>query len=223
MCGKDSAVSSFNPEDLDLDIYVRQTIGLGYGRGFSHGPDESVLGDDFFTPKVMDRCIELLKLGIEKESIIPRELALKLKMGVPVQGTDKVVPYMDVLDISFRQIEALKNEVLSLKQQVSIARSGVSRFEHEELKTRYDKLVNRARVKRKIDDILRYLHDVLDSDIVLGEDDWLLQIYEYDPSIYGYLCKKLYKLNSEERDMLENRISTKCVEFEIIFFLNTYN
>ena len=189
----------------------------------SIGPDESVLGDDFFTPKVMDRCIELLKLGIEKEYITPRELALKLKMGVPVQGTDKVVPYTDVLDINFGHIEALKKEVVSLKLQVSTARSGVSRFEHEQLKTRYDKLVNRARVKSKIDDILRYLHDVLNSDIVLGEDDWLLQIYEYDPAIYGYLCKKLYKLNSEERDMLENRINTKCVEFERIFFISVMN
>ena len=59
MCGKDSAFSTFNPQDMDRDIYVRQTYGLGKG-GFSYGPDESVLGDDFFTPKVMDRCIDLL-------------------------------------------------------------------------------------------------------------------------------------------------------------------
>ena len=217
MCGKDSAFSSFNPEDLDLDIYVRQTSGLGYGGGFSYGPDESVLGDDFFTPKVMERCIELLKVGIEKDSVTSRELAVKLKMGVPIQGTDKVVPYEDVLDIFNKQIKALKKEVISLKKQVSTARSGVSRLEYEELKTRYNKLVNRARVKRNIDDILSYLHDVLDSEIVLGEDDWILEVYEYDPAIYVYLCKKLYTLNRRERDMLENRINTECIEFNFIF------
>ena len=83
MCGKDSAFKSFNPEDLDLDIYVRQTSGLGYGGGFSYGPDESVLGDDFFTPKVMDRCIELLKVGIEKDIVISRELAVRARSKKP--------------------------------------------------------------------------------------------------------------------------------------------
>jgi hypothetical protein len=219
MCGKDSAFKSFNPEDLDLDIYVRQTSGLGYGGGFSYGPDESVLGDDFITPKVMDRCIELLKVGIEKGSVILRELAVKLKMGVPIQGTNEVVPYEDVLNIFNEQIEALKNEVTLLKSQVSTARSGISILEYEKLKTRYNKLVNRARVKRKIDEILSYLHDVLDSEIVLEEDDWELEVYEYAPAIYVYLCKKLYTLNRRERDMLENRINTECNEFEFIFRL----
>jgi hypothetical protein len=217
MCGKDSAFSSFNPEDLDPDIYVRQTSGLGYGGGFSYGPDESVLGDDYFTPKVMDRCVELLKLGIEKGSVTSRELAVKLKLGVPFQGTDKVAPYEDVLDIYNKQIEALKKEVTSLKYQVSTARSGVSILEYEELKTRYNKLVNHARVKREIDEILSYLHDVLDSEIVLGEDDWELEVYEYAPAIFGYLCKKLYTLNRMERDTLENRINTECTDLKFIF------
>jgi hypothetical protein len=217
MCGKDSAFSSFNPEDLDLDIYVRQTSGLGYGGGFSHGPDESVLGDDFFTPKVMDRCVELLKVGIDKDSVTSRELAVKLKIGVSVQGTDEVVPYEDFLDIFNEQIEALKKEVISLKKQVSTARSGVSISEHEELKTRYKKLVNHARVKSKIDEILFILHAVLDSEIVLGGDDWELEVCEYAPAIYYYLCKKLYTLNRSERDMLEDRINTECIEFKLIF------
>jgi hypothetical protein len=26
LCGKDSALSTFNPEDLDMDIYIRQAI-----------------------------------------------------------------------------------------------------------------------------------------------------------------------------------------------------
>ena len=217
MCGKDSAFKSFNPEDLDLDIYVRQTSGLGYGRGFSYGPDESVLGDDYFTPKVMDRCIELLKLGIEKDSVTSRELGVKLKLGVPVQGTDTVVPYEDVLDMYNKHIDALKKEVKSLKYQVSTARSGVSISEHEELKTRYNKLVNRARVKSKIDEILSYLHGVLDSEIILGEGDWKLEVYEYSPAIKVYLCKKLYTLNRSERDLLENRINTECIELKFIF------
>ena len=67
ICGKGSAISSFNPNDLDLDIYIRQTHGLGYGGGFSYGPDESVLGDEFFTPMIKARCFDLIRLFIEKK------------------------------------------------------------------------------------------------------------------------------------------------------------
>ena len=212
LCGKDSAISTFNPEDLDRDIYVRQTRGLGYPGGFTYGPDESVLGDDVYTPKVKDRCIDLLKLFMENGIVTARELAVKLRIGMPIQGTDKVFPYEDILDIIYKQNEALK-------KQVSTTRSGVSIFEFEKLKTSYNKLVNDLEIKSKIEKILKYLHNMLDSKIVLEEDDWILEIYEYDPGIFSYLCKKLYTLNREERDMLENRVYTECVEFKFIFSL----
>jgi len=217
LCGKDSAISTFNPEDLDRDIYVRQTSGLGYPGGFTYGPDESVLGDDVYTPKVMDRCIDLLKLFMENGIVSARELALKLKMGVPIQGTDEVAPYEYVLDLSNQQIKALKNQVSSLKNQLSTTRSGVSIFEFEKLKTSYNKLANDLEIKRKIDKILKYLHDMLDSKIVLKEDDWVLEVYEYDVVIFPYLCKKLYTLNRQERNMLENRVYTECIDIKWIF------
>jgi hypothetical protein len=217
MCGKDSAFSTFNPQDMDRDIYIRQTYGLGK-RGFSYGPDESVLGDDFFTPKVMDRCIDLLNLSREMNILSSQELAARLKIGVPVQGTDTVVPYEDTLANFFEQNEFLRKRISSLENEVLAARrSGISIFEHEELKTRHNKLVNCARIKRKIDEILKYIHDNFNSRIILGEDDWLLEIYECTPEIYLYLHKKLYRLNREERNMLENRIQTKCTELRFLF------
>ena len=217
MCGKDSAFSHFNPEDLDLDIYVRQASGLGYGRRFTHGPDESVFGDDIFTPKVMDRCIELLRVAVEKDYITSRELAVKLKIGVPIQGTDDVIPFEDSLDIFYEQNEALKMEISSLRNHIFTARSGISMYEHEALKNRYNKLEILVRAKKKIDQIMLSVHDVLDSRIILGEDDWLLEIYEYAPFVFGFFCKKMYTLTREERDMLENRIHTSCKEFKFIF------
>jgi hypothetical protein len=219
LCGKDSAVSTFSPEDLDRDIYVRQTSGLGYPGGFTYGPDESVLGDDVYTPKVMDRCIDLLKLFMENDIVTARELAVKLRMGVPIQGTDEVVPYEYVLKLNNQQIKALKDQVSSLKYQLSTTRSGVSLHVFEELKTSYNKIVYDLEIKRKIEKILKYLHNMLESKIVLEEDDWILEVYEYDPVIFPYLCKKLYTLTRKERDMLENRVYTECYEFKFIFSL----
>ena len=60
---------------------------------------------------------------------------------------------------------------------------------------------------------------MLDSKIVLEEDDWILEVYEYNPSIFRYLCKTMYTLNRKERDMLENRVKTECVEFKRIFWI----
>lgn len=219
MCGLDSAISTFDPEELDRDIYVRNAVGLGRGGGFHHGPDESILGDDSITPKIVNRCVDLLNLFIENNIVSSQELAVKLKMGVPVQGTDEVVPYEDVLKVYYRQNEALIKRTSSLEKQVSIARNGVSRLEYERLKTGYEKLINRARVKRKIDEILKHLHVNLDSKIILGEDDWMLEIYECTPEIYIYLNKKLYGLNRKERNMLESRIKTKCDDIEILFWI----
>ena len=118
MCGKDSAISTFNPEDLDRDIYIRQVSGLGYRGGFSFGPDESVLGDEIYTPKVMDRCIDLLKLFMECDIVTSRKLAEELKMGEPLQGTDKFVSYEDIVSALFQVNTALENQVSKLRLEL---------------------------------------------------------------------------------------------------------
>jgi hypothetical protein len=219
MCGKDSAFSTFDPENLDLDIYVRQVTGLGRGRGFSPGPDESVFGDDHYTPKVMDRCMELLKAGIEKGCVTMREIERLLKMGVPIQGTEDVVPYEDVQKILLRQNQALRKKNASLERQISTLGSSVSLFEHEQLREKYEKLESNVRAKKKTDEVLRFLHSVLDSEVAFEGDDWILEIYEYNPLIFSLFCKKLYALSREERDLLQSRIYSECVEFYRIFWI----
>ena len=219
MCGKDSACASFNPENLDLDIYVRQVTGLGRGRGFSPGPDESVFGDDHYTPKVMDRCMELLKAGIEKGSVTKREIARQLKIGAPIQGMDEVIPYEDVQEFLLKQNQTLQVKNASLVRQASMARSGISVVEHEQLREKYEKLESNVRAKKKTDEVLRFLHRILDSEIAFEGDDWILEIYEYDPLIFSHFCKKLYALSREERDLLQSRIDTECVEFNDIFLM----
>lgn len=217
LCGKDSFISNFNPDELDLDIYVRSFVGLGYRGGFAPTPDESVLGDDEFTPKIRNRCIDLLNLFVERGIISRRELALLLRMGVPVKGSDETVPYEDFIRMRSQILEAKDKRISMLESQVRAARGGVSMLPFEDLKTRYDKLVYNHIVKRKIEKILKYLHENLDSKIILGEDDWKLELSESIPEVFIYLCKKLYELNKMERNMLQKRITTDCVEFMIIF------
>jgi hypothetical protein len=117
---------------------------------------------------------------------------------------------------SIKASDRARNQVSSLKNQPTTTRSGVSIFEFEELKTSYNKLANNLEIKRNIEKILKYLHNMLESKIVL-EEDWILEVSECSPTIFIYLLKKLYTLNRRERDMLEKRINTECIEIKWIF------
>jgi hypothetical protein len=215
MCGKDSTFDTFNPKILDHDIYVRYAGGLGYGGGFYHGPDESVLGDEIFTPKILDRCIDLLNLFQENKICTKRELATKLKIGVHIQGIDEVVQYDDFIKMKNLQIEHLQKKVTSSNSE-SLGYE-IKLRELEEIKKSYNLLLKNLDLKKKINEILKYLHENLESKIILKEDDWILVIYKYDPVINIYLSEKLHTLNKEERSLLKKRIQTNSEEFEAIF------
>jgi hypothetical protein len=146
-CGKDSTFDTFNPENLDRDIYVRYAGGLGYGGGFYHGPDESVLGDKTITQKILDRCIDFLNLFQENKICTKRELAAKLKIGVPIQGTDEVTPYDDFINRRTLQIESLKKQVTSLNSE--LLRHKIKLTKSEEMKKNYDQLLKKIDQKKK--------------------------------------------------------------------------
>jgi len=76
-----------------------------------------------------------------------------------------------------------------------------------------------VKAKKKTYEVLRFLHSVLVSNIVFEDDDWILEVYEYDPLIFSHFCRKLYALSREERDLLQSRIDTECVEFNDIFLM----
>ena len=140
-------------------------------------------------------------------------------MGAPIQGTEDVVPYEDALKVLLRQNQTLQVKNASLERQASMARGGISVVEHEQLRERYEELEGYVRAKKKTDEMLGFLHSVLDSKIVFEGDDWILEVYEYDPLIYVYLCKELYTMSREERDLLQSRIDPECDEFYTIFWI----
>jgi hypothetical protein len=51
LCGKYSALSTWDPEAFNLDVNVVSFKGLGRGNGFAKLDPYSVLGDDEVTPK----------------------------------------------------------------------------------------------------------------------------------------------------------------------------
>lgn len=211
-CGKDSAVSSFDPSELDLDIYTRQVSGLGYKKGFAFGPNVSVLGDDVFTPKFKDRSLAFIRLLMESGIMTPWEVQTKLKIGIPIHGSDDVIPFENFCiackSNTAKEFSKIKGENYSLRSRVNASIS---------YKEMYDDLIDSVNKKKRVEKVLIWLHDSLESEIFIEKGEWILHIKEYELDIALKLCKRLYTLKREERELLEKRIYTGYLKYKSIF------
>lgn len=221
MCGKDSAKSTFDPSKLARDIYVRQSIGKGYPGGWEYGPDVSVLGDEEFTPKIFDRSLDLIRLFIEKEIISPKDVMIELKFGYNIPYTDMFATYEDMYYSAEKEKELLTKKISELEKSKS-SKSSTSYYDQfYENKNKYEKIEKKLAMEKKVDKILIWLHNNLESEII-NKDNWILYIKEYGHKIAIELCKKIYKLNREERAMLESRIKTYDIRY-ICYFISLRN
>ena len=66
LCGRNQALSKFNPEALDDDIYVVSFRGLGRGKGFEKTGETSTMAPgDSVTEQVKDRCLAIIDFLLE--------------------------------------------------------------------------------------------------------------------------------------------------------------
>lgn len=202
LCGRDCAVSIFDPSKLDRDIYIRQVRRAT--KGFAYGPDESVLGDDVFTPMIKCRCLDLIRLFMENDIISSSEVSRELKIGVPIVGSEDVVPFEKVLNIR-EQIHSGK--IAELKNQVSQLSSNTdSNAKYTELNRAYEELNNSLELKKRINKVLSWLFTRLDSEIIIFDDDWALKVKIFDLEVLPEFCEKIYEMQRDERGLLQDRI-----------------
>ncbi len=66
LCGRNQALSKFNPKALDDDIYVVSFRGLGRGRGFEKtGETNTMTPKDPVTDQVKGRCLAIIDFLLE--------------------------------------------------------------------------------------------------------------------------------------------------------------
>jgi hypothetical protein len=65
LCGKNSPMSTFHPETLDLDLYACNFKGAGRHFGFHKGDEHSVLGDEIYSKPVSRRVLSLTKMFLD--------------------------------------------------------------------------------------------------------------------------------------------------------------
>lgn len=78
LCGKNAPLNSFHPESLELDISLVNYKGVISERGFEIPQRYSVIGDDYITPKVVSRVIELCNFFISNGVITSDEISNRL-------------------------------------------------------------------------------------------------------------------------------------------------
>jgi hypothetical protein len=80
LCGSSKPISRYDPKIYDLDLTVVQYSGKGRGRGFEKINEESVLGDDYFSPLTADRVLDLTKMFLDEKTLTKEKVFNKLNI-----------------------------------------------------------------------------------------------------------------------------------------------
>jgi len=84
LCGRNQALSKFNPEALDDDIYVVSFRGLGRGRGFEKTGETSTMAPgNPTTDQVKDRCLAIINFLLESDCANTEEIYETLNIQDP--------------------------------------------------------------------------------------------------------------------------------------------
>jgi len=81
LCGKNNSFESFNPTQLDDDVYAIRIVGLGRGRGFKTVGKYSLLNDMDVMGPIKDRVLVLVDLLHNNDIISDDELAERFGGG----------------------------------------------------------------------------------------------------------------------------------------------
>ena len=129
LCGKNSSLRGFNPELLDLDVYVLSFAGLGRGLGFKSLGHKSILSSNNDTiGMIKERLLELLLLFKKKRILRPTEILLRLNLS---QGSD-------ILESLSEENLALKEENIELKRTISELESLTEDLSEESIDSTYE-------------------------------------------------------------------------------------
>jgi hypothetical protein len=72
LCGKSSSTRYYDPSDFKLDIYAKDVVGLGRGKGFATTREYSLLGNPEALAPMRDRLLDLVGL-LRNHDIISEE------------------------------------------------------------------------------------------------------------------------------------------------------
>jgi hypothetical protein len=170
MCGKDSAVSTFNPSKLDNDIYLRQAYGKGFPGGWEYGPNISVLGDDEYTPKIKERSLDLIKLLLEEEIITSDEVMKTLELGIQILALGIFFTYKEISESLMEQLDEERQNQRKLEKNLFLESKASYQSKYYDVKQKHEKVLEEQKTREKIDKILYWMSANLESTFIVQND-----------------------------------------------------
>lgn len=200
LCGRSQALSRFNPEILDNDVYLVSFRGLGRGKGFIKSGEHSILHPgDPTVELIKNRMLEIIGFFIEKNCVTLNEILNVIQLPDPrLLLNDKEVleaTIGNIVDVFRKRFDdyrydtdAEENPSEALTEILKVVRS-----ELNSLKDRGDKLEKvHDEIRKLVAEIEKALEDEydFDSEIELMESlkqciRILLEEYESFVAIYA--------------------------------------
>lgn len=209
LCGRNCAESIFDPNSLDLNIYIREQHGLGRAQGFIYGPYESILGDEVYSPQICERCLSLVQLFIDNNLLTKEELInrfdLKTEINKKYISHDYHNNIINNIENNYmKEINMLNNKIKDLKS------------DNLRVKKEKEKMIKNIEEKELIDEVIKTLSNAFNVERKLVDENIIIEIEEVNKKGIIIFCRELYKLDHKLRKEVIKRINCKDNAFGII-------
>jgi|WetSurMetagenome_2_1015567.scaffolds.fasta_scaffold186214_2 hypothetical protein len=208
LCGKNSALSTFHPEDIELDLKLIQFHGRGRGGGFSKGEEYSVLHDESYARPVGLKVLQLTKMFIDAEMLDMTEVEGNLGIDresennalLAVGGMlDENKKFRDENEY-LKKMEITKDRVIN---ELNIRLNEMEYFEKQE-KVKYVLWKGLALTDKQV--------------LKIKNGDWFIDLDDEMPAYLLYLTEIYPKLSDDLREEIRKRF--KANDNKVKFQLN---
>jgi hypothetical protein len=200
VCGKNSAISTFDPLSIEEDIKLVTYTGLGRAKGFAVIDEFSILGDEIFSPIIAKKLSSLLKMFIKENLIDLRDVFEGLDFKTISDDRKSNLNYIDWI-----------NKILRLETDLRRERSKILRLK-EERDAREDEL----EIRNKLEYALLFICKICDAEILLVDKSWFIVIENIDHNKFLFLWEILEELDEKTRNKLLPRIKTNYLRDQLL-------
>ena len=103
LCGKNSCLNYFDPQSLDLIVYVHDVKGLGRGKGFKIINKRIAFINSSEMNKIKYRLLDLVSLFYDNKLVTEEEVSTKL--GLPIKNQYLFKTKHDIMYVNFKETE----------------------------------------------------------------------------------------------------------------------
>jgi hypothetical protein len=195
LCGKNSPMSTFDPEALDLDLRACSFKGAGRYLGFRKVDEHSVLGDDVYSTPVSRRVLSLTKMFLDHNILDIGEIMKTL--GIDKELDVKVNLFNDEKTALIIQNNELTKKCEKVEKQLS------------ENRMKMMQKLNDEEANETINYALRGGLGLDNKRIIdMDNDGWWINVDSETPGYILYLQYIYPHLKEELRTKIRERVKT---------------